>query len=247
MKKLLLILLSITYIFPLSAQTKEKADSAYATEKYDEAIAIYTDLLKGGAHADIYYNLGNCYYKTDQIALAILNYERAILLEPGNSDIRYNLDLAQTKTVDKIIPESEMFFITWGKNIVNLTGMDGWASIGVIAFIQTCILLLIFFFSKRIVLKKAGFFTALVMLVVVILSNVFAHIQHENISRRTGAIVMSNSVVVKSTPNESGTDLFVLHEGTRIEIIDDSMKDWKEIKLADGKIGWMPAETMEVI
>lgn len=247
MKKLLFILLSVIYIIPLSAQTKEQADSAYAAEKYDEAITMYTAVLQEGIHADIYYNLGNCYYKTDRMAQAILNYERALLLEPGNSDIRFNLDLARTKTVDKIIPESEMFFITWGRNIVNLTGMDGWASIGVTAFILTCILLLLFFFSNRIVLKKTGFFTALFMLVVVILSNVFANIQHEKIYHRTGAIVISNSIVVKSTPNESGTDLFVLHEGTRIEIIDDSMKDWKEIKLADGKIGWMPTEAMEVI
>ena len=247
MRKLILICIGVMCMFSLHAQDKVQADSAYAAEKYEEAIPIYTALLKEGEHADIYYNLGNCYYKTDRLALAILNYERAALLDPGSSDGRCNLELARSKTIDKITPESEMFFVTWYKNIIDMMSMDGWARTGIVAFVLACVLILVFFLGNKVVWKKLGFFGALVMLAVVVMANVFAWTQHQELNARSGAVVMSSSVVVKSTPNESGTDLFVLHEGTRVEIIDDSMKEWKEIRLADGKVGWMPAEAMEVI
>lgn len=247
MRRLFLIWISLMCLTCAEAQTKAAADSAYAAEKYDEAIKLYSGLLKEGTNADIYYNLGNCYYKTDRIAHAILNYERAFLLEPSDADIRFNLELARTKTVDKIIPESEMFFITWFKSLVNIMSMDAWAYTGVVAFVLTCILAFIFYFSNRVLMKKIGFFGAATMFILVVLSNVFAWRQHVAQNSRTGAVVMVTSVVVKSTPNESGTDLFVLHEGTRVEIIDASMKDWKEIRLADGKVGWMPAQSIEVI
>ena len=131
--------------------------------------------------------------------------------------------------------------------MVDLTGMDGWARTGVVAFVLLCVLVLLYLFSSKVSLKKVGFFGAVLMLLVVVLANVFAWMQHRDLNERSGAVVMDSSVVVKSTPDESGTDLFVLHEGTRVEIIDNSMKEWKEIRLADGKIGWMPAKAMEVI
>lgn len=247
MKTFLMIAMAWVCLLPLHAQTKAEADSAYAAGKYEEAAGIYTALLEGGVHPDIYYNLGNCRYKMDDIAGAILNYERALLLAPGNADIRFNLELARTKTIDKIVPESEMFFVTWFRNLVNVMGMDGWARIGVVAFALSCLLALFFFFGNKPVLKKLGFFGTVVMLLVAVLGNVFAWLQHDRLANRTGAVVMSNSVVVRSTPNDAGTDLFVLHGGTRVEVIDGSMKDWKEIRLADGKVGWMPAKDMEVI
>lgn len=247
MKRLFFILISCLCLTSVQAQTKNMADSAYAAEKYDEAIKLYSGLLKEGTSADIYYNLGNCYYKTDRIAHAVLNYERAFLLDPADADIRFNLELARTKTVDKIIPESEMFFITWFKSLVNVMSMDAWAGTAVGAFVLMCILAFVFYFSNKVALKKVGFFGALAMLLVVVFANIFAYRQHVALTERTGAVVMETSVMVKSTPNESGTDLFLLHEGTRVEIIDNSMKDWKEIRIADGKVGWMPAKSMEVI
>ncbi|MCD8318622.1 MAG: tetratricopeptide repeat protein [Paraprevotella sp.] len=247
MKKLFFIFIGILCLLPLHAQTKAEADSAYAEKKYDEAISLYTSLLRKGMNADIYYNLGNSYYKTDRMAEAILNYERAALLDPGNSDIRFNLELARSKTIDQITPASEMFFVTWSKDVVNLLGADGWAHVGVIAFVCACVLALLFFMGNKVAWKKIGLLGAFVMLIVVVFANIFAWRQHEELNVRTGAVVMSSSVSVKSTPNESGTDLFVLHEGTRVEVIDDSMKDWKEIQLADGKVGWMPTKAMERI
>lgn len=231
----------------VGAQTKAEADSAYSKEAYDKAIQLYTDLLKEGESADIYYNLGNCYYKKDDMARAVLQYERALLLDPGDGDIRFNLELARSKTIDKITPESEMFFVTAFRSLVDCMSVDGWAYLAVGAFVLMLLTFALYLFASKIVLKKIGFFTALVMLVLVVLSNLFAYQQKQQLTHRTGAIVMASSVVVKSTPNESGTDLFVLHEGTRVEIVDDTMKDWKEIRLADGKVGWMRKDQLEVI
>lgn len=247
MKKYIILIVLFLLWLPAGAQTKAEADSAYAAEQYDKAIELYTALLKNGEHPAVYYNLGNCYYRTGKMADAILNYERALLLQPGNSDIRFNLELARSKTVDKIVPESEMFFITWMKSLVNLSSADGWARTGIVAFILMGLLTMLYLFAGKIWHKKVGFFGALAMLVVVVLVNVFAAYQSRKIKDRTGAVIMTTSVEAKSTPNESGTVLFVLHEGTRVEIIDQSMKDWKEIRLSDGKVGWLPANAMEVI
>ena len=147
--------------------------------------------------------------------------------------------MANTNT--KTAPRSTKIKESFGSRLFDVV------DVLIICLLLACVLILVFFLGNKVVWKKLGFFGALVMLAVVVMANVFAWTQHQELNARSGAVVMSSSVVVKSTPNESGTDLFVLHEGTRVEIIDDSMKEWKEIRLADGKVGWMPTEAMEVI
>lgn len=228
-------------------QIKEEADSAYAQEDYDRAIAGYQQLLRSGEHAALYYNLGNCYYRKEDIAHAVLYFEKARLLDPGDADIRFNLDLARSKTIDKIVPEREMFFITWYRAVADWMSVDEWATLAVVSFVLLLLALVLYLFGSRVVLKKTGFFSACLFLLLVLLSNLFAFQQKNKLEDRRGAVVMDGSVTVKSTPNESGTDLFVLHEGTYVEITDDTMKGWKEIRLADGKVGWIQTETIERI
>lgn len=247
---LMLLLLSLTsYLIPLTshAVTKAEADSAYVHEHYQQAIAGYESLLKGGVSADLYYNLGNAYYRTDNITKAILNYERALLLSPGDADTRFNLQMARSKTIDKITPESEMFFVTWYHSLVNLMSVDAWARTALIALAIAIILALAYLFSGRIWLRKVGFFGAFFLLVVFVLSNLFAFQQKQKLTHRTGAIIMTNAATVKSTPSKNGTDLFILHEGTRVTITDGSMSGWKEIRVADGKQGWIDARQLEII
>ncbi len=236
-------------LFPLGAGavTKSEADSAYVRGQYQQAIADYEALLKQGGSAELYYNLGNAYYRTENVTKAVLNYERALLLSPGDRDIRFNLQIARSKTIDKIVPESEMFFITWYHALVNLMSVDAWARVALISLALVIVLLLVYLFASRIWLRKVGFFCGLGLLALFVLSNLFAWHQKQNLLFRKGAIIMAPSVTVKSTPAKNGTDLFILHEGTKVSITDSSMRGWLEIRIADGKEGWIERNQLEEI
>lgn len=228
--------------------TKAEADSAYIKNDFAAAVEMYESILKNeGESSDIYYNLGNSYYKMNNIAKAVLNYERALLLNPGNGDIRFNLELARSKTVDKVTPPSEMFFITWTQSLINTMSEKAWARTGITMFILTILALSLFIFGKRVILKKVGFISAICCFVITILANIFASEQKAELINHDNAIIMAPSVTVKSTPNQSGTDLFILHEGRKVMIKDNTMKEWKEIKLEDGNVGWVPTSVIEFI
>ena len=246
---LLFVLFLTSYLLPLTsyAVTKAEADSAYVHGQYQQAIRDYEALLKQGASAELYYNLGNAYYRTENIPEAVLNYERALLLSPGDRDIRFNLQIARSKTFDKIVPESEMFFVTWYRSLVSLMSVDGWARTALVALALTIVLLLVYLFSYRIWLRKAGFFGGVVLLLLFVGANIFAWQQKKDLLNRKGAIIFVPAVTVKSTPAANGTDLFILHEGTKVVITDGSMRDWKEIRIADGKEGWIESKHLRVI
>ena len=239
----LLMLLPMT----ANAATKADADSAYVNGNYQEAIKVYESLLKQGESAELYYNLGNAYYRTENITRAVLNYERALLLSPGDGDIRFNLQIARSKTIDKIVPESEMFFVTWYRSLVNIMSVDGWGRMALVSLALVIVLFLVYLFSARVWVQKVGFFGGGILLVVFVLSNFFAWQQRQQLLNREGAIVVAPSVTVKSTPAQNGTDLFILHEGTKVVITDGSMKSWREIRLADGKKGWIESKKIELI
>ena len=241
------VLLMLLLPMATHAVTKSEADSSYVRGQYQQAITQYEALLKQGASADLYYNLGNAYYRTENIPEAVLNYERALLLSPGDRDIRFNLQIARSKTFDKIVPESEMFFVTWYRSLVSMMSVDGWARTALVALALTIILLLVYLFSERIWLRKAGFFGGVALLVLFVGANIFAWQQKKDLLNRKGAIIFAPAVTVKSTPAANGTDLFILHEGTKVVITDGSMKEWKEIRLADGKEGWIESKHIRVI
>ena len=171
----------------------------------------------------------------------------ALLLSPGDRDIRFNLQIARSKTFDKIVPESEMFFVTWYRSLVSMMSVDGWARTALIALGLTIILLLVYLFSDKLWLRKVGFFGGVALLLVFFAGNLFAWQQKQDLLNRKGAIIFAPAVTVKSTPAANGTDLFILHEGTKVTITDGSMKDWKEIRIADGKEGWIETKLIKVI
>ena len=274
MKKIIFLVLSILCSFNLLAQdslatdsakisrparkefstarienaTKAQGDNAYVRNDYAAAIQIYESLLKTkGEAADIYYNLGNSYYKMGDMAKAILNYERALLLNPADGDIRSNLEIARSKIVDKTDAAPQIFFVSWTNSLINCMSADAWAKCGIASFILFILGLYLFIFSKKIILKKIGFIASIALLVIVVLSNVFASHQKDLLINRTNAIIMTPSVTVKSTPNDSGTDLFIIHEGRKVIIKDNSMKEWKEIILEDGNVGWIKTVDLELI
>ena len=228
--------------------TKAQADSAYINNDFASAVYLYENILANqGESADIYYNLGNSYYKMDNIAKAIVNYEKALVLNPADGDIRFNLELAQSKTVDKVTPMSEIFLVTWMKDLTNLMSEKGWAKMGITTFILMLSMLALYFFSKKIALKKIGFISAVCLLFICVIANIFASSQKNKAESHGEAIIMAPSVTVKSTPNDGGTDLFILHEGHKVTIKDNTMREWKEIQLEDGNVGWVPTSVIEII
>ena len=228
--------------------TKAMADSAYAEADYATAIHIYEQLLAAnGESATIYYNLGGAYYKMDEIARSILNYERALLMDPSNADIRFNLELARAKAVDKNALVTEFFFVRWFRDFAAIMSAESWSKVAILCFIILISCLTLFIFSKKSKTKKIIFIFALLSLLCTILANVIASGQTDKLVHRESAIIMEPSVTVRSTPSANGTELFILHEGKKVKIKDDSMKAWKEIEIEDGNIGWLPAESIERI
>lgn len=226
---------------------KVVADSAYAKENFTAAAKTYLRITKTGESAPICYNLGNCYYRMDDIAHAILWYERALLLSPGDEDIRFNLDMARSKTIDRVIPQHEFFFVTWWKELVNTMSVDAWAHLSIILFALSLIALAVYIYVNELWVRKVGFTLAVLLFILTILGNLCAWSQRARLANRTGAIVMASSAVVKSTPSASGSDLFVLHEGTYVCIKDNTLSDWTEVSLADGKQGWIQRKQIELI
>jgi len=249
MKKFFILLLiqGIAWTGYAQEDLLQQAVDAYSKGAYREAVVLYDSILSNkGEAAEIYYNIGNCYYKLNQPAPAILNYERALLLDPGNGDIRFNLEMTKLKTVDRIEPIEEFFLSEWISSLQNSLGTNEWAWFGVVMFLLFIGCLFLFFFSRKIILKKVGFYAGLILVILIVGSNIFSYKQKKKLTDRNTAIVLSSTVTIKSSPDNSGTDLFLLHEGTKV-IIKDKLGDWSEIVIADGNTGWIRTEEIEVI
>lgn len=253
MKKKLLLIISLFAILAVDVEAQglsslvDSANKYYSEGKYNKAIDSYKQVLaQGYESAGIYYNLGNAYYKGHQLAPAILNYERARLRDPGNEDIQYNLELARSQITDKIENIPDFFITQWINQLIDLFSSDIWASISMITFIAFLVLFSVYLYSQRIGLKKTGFWVGLLALAFAAASFVFASEQKQEVVDSEQAIVFSPKVTVKSSPAESGTDLFVIHEGTKV-YIEDNMGEWYEIRLTDGSQGWLRKQNVEPV
>ena len=247
---IVILLVSLfSFLCPLSSfsVTKENADAEYLKGNYQQAAKDYEELLKKGTSAELYYNLGNAYYRQDNITRAVLNYERALRLQPWNKDIRFNLQFAQSKTIDKISTESEMFFVTAYRSLVTFYSIDGWARTGIIAIVMSLVLMLVFLFSPSLIVRKIGFSGAIVGIVLFFTSSLFAYQQKIDLDKHTGAIVIAPTVNVKSTPSKGSNDEFIIHEGTRVDITDRGVNGWCAIRLADNRTGWIQTSQLEEI
>lgn len=245
----MIIIFMLIMLIPASAFsiTMQNADTEYKKGNYQQAIKDYNELLQKGVSADLYYNLGNAYYRSDNITKAVISYERALRLSPGDYDIRFNLQFARSKTIDKIAPESEMFFVTWYHSLVNFTNVDNWATTSIVSIVLALLLVLMYLFGPRVIFRKIGFFGAIGFFILFVFSNIFAYQQKQQLKNHIGAIVIAPSVSIKKTPANNGTDQFIIHEGTRVNITDKGMKDWRGVRLDDGREGWLPTNKIEEI
>lgn len=140
-----------------------------------------------------------------------------------------------------------MFFVTWYKSLVNLTSVDGWAKTAIVSMVIAFILVMFYLFRRKMIYRKLSFYGAIAFIVLFFFANVFAYEQKQLLTNRTGAIVISPSAPLKNTPVAGGEQQTIIHEGSRVEIIDDTMKDWKLVQLADGREGWILSSQIERI
>lgn len=249
MKKLALSYLLLLFANVLCANNalKVQGDSLYTTGDYAGAIAMYDSIVQNGLEsADLYYNLGNAFYKTGDLPNAILHYEKALKLRPTHGDAKYNLELTQQYITDKIDGVDVFFLKKWATGIRHTFTSDEWGYVSIATFILFVLLLLFFTFSGSVLLKRVSFFIGIVFLLISVVGFWSSGRSKSEQVDTIEAIVFSPSVTVKGSPNSSGTELFILHEGTKVEVI-DSVSNWKRIKLMDGNVGWLPASAIKNI
>jgi len=225
----------------------ESANSAYTAGDYLEAIARYDSIsAQGYASARLYYNMGNAYYKDNQIGKAILYYHKALRLDPGNDDIKHNLATANTFVRDRIETVPEFFLKTWARELMYRAGTDSWAVMSLIFFAAALALVLLYLLGNRMAQRKTGFYGAIVFLLFSIGSLVFASIERRKILHPDEAVIMITAAPVKSEPNNASKDVFVLHEGTKVRI-SAALGDWREVVVANGSRGWIEVKSIELI
>ena len=249
MKRIIYTILAILFTATVFAQSDliQKANEHYAKEEFQKAIDGYNQILMAGIESpEVYFNLGNAYYKTKQYTLSILNYERAKLLAPDDQDIEFNLQVANQKVVDSIQELPGIFIVRWWNALVNSQTTDTWAVISIFSFIVFLILLGFYFFAKTSEVKRITFWSGCFLILFTIFSWSFAAKQKSRLVNHSYAIVMQPTVTVKSSPSEKGTNLFVVHEGLKVRIT-DKLGDWVEISLSDGNKGWLLTESVERI
>ncbi len=224
-----------------------KANDAYAMGEYNNAAGIYGMIEKGGyASAGLYYNMGNTYYKLGNKGKAILYYEKALKLDPSNKDVKINLEIARLNTLDKIDVLPEFILTTWIKDIRNMMSSDKWGYAAIIFLGITALFVIGYNFFPSTGQRKVSFILACLSLLLVIFSVMFALNLRSNADSKDFAVVMVPVSNVRSAPNSTGNNLFILHEGARIEVL-ERVGGWNRIELGDGRQGWMKSSDMEVI
>lgn len=225
----------------------QRGNTYYSGNQFEMAVKEYQAIIDAGfASSALYFNLGNSYFKLSNHKKAILYYEKAKLLAPGDEDIEFNLELARNYTVDKIEAIPELFFVTWFKGIRNMFSATAWGIISMFTFLFSLVAWLVYLLSGKVALKKAGFWFGVAVLLISICSFSFGSSLKYLQTKQQTAIIFTPSVSIKSTPSDSGTNLFVLHEGTKVVIM-ESLGSWCEIKIASGDRGWIKWSDLEKI
>lgn len=230
-----------------SDTTWQKANALYSEGKYEDASNAYLQLEESGkVSSALFYNAGNTFYKQGEIAKAILYYERALRLAPDDEDIRYNLELANLQIVDKIEPIPQFFVVTWIQSFCKLFDVDTWGIVGISLFAATLMLALVVLFGRTPRRKKISFALAVACLSMSVVATCVAMREKRYLASHTEAIVYAPVTSVKASPDAGGVDLFVLHEGTKVERL-ETIGSWEKVKTADGNQGWLPAAAIENI
>ena len=216
-----------------------KAEKAYENKNYKEAIIAYETILKEGLTSyKLYYNLGNAYYKNNELGKAIYHYELANKLQPNNKDVKTNLKIANEKTVDKIESKENFFIGAIKSGLVNSLSTTGWAWFSIFSLLGALAFAFLFFTASQIALKRIGFFLSGLSFIVFILSMIMGFTAMEDKQVTNYAIILNRESKIHEEPNTSSSSKFTLHEGSKVSVL-ESNPDWTNIKLENGNEGWV--------
>lgn len=245
MRKIVLLLLAVSSWLLAGAQTPfDEANKAYAEGRFAQAAAAYEELLQDQQNATLYYNAGNAYYKNGELGKAILNYERALLLDPNHADAKYNLEVANSKLPVKI-DESDFFLSIWFKSIRNLFQEHTWIILSIVLFILCLAGILTFLLAHEPWLRKTAFHSAWVALLFCIITGINANSLHKRNTLRNEAIITQGIVTIMSSPDASGIELFRLYEGHKVTIR-ETVGEWTNVKAGKHE-GWILSKNLTKI
>ncbi|MCW5514849.1 tetratricopeptide repeat protein [Muriicola sp. Z0-33] len=246
----LILIFALFFCFLGNAQNEaifNRATDAYNEGDYQQAISFYDQILEKGEHsAALYFNLGNSYYKLNQIAPSIYYYEKALLLKPEDAEIKTNLAYAQNMTLDaiEVLPETGLSKIY--QRITGRMSFDQWAYTAVVFLVLFVLGYLGFYFLQYATQKRIALISSLTFLMVSFIAILFAFMQYSQFKAEQPAIIFSEVVSVKSEPNNRSGEAFVLHEGTKVNVL-EQLNDYRKIQLVDGKIGWIPSDDIKLL
>ncbi len=253
LKRTIVLIICISTIVPFASsqdQHNEKFTEGtdfYNSAGFQEALDIWMEIYNTGYRsASLAYNIGNAFFKLNDIPGAILFYERARLLKPADENINYNLQIARSLVVDKFEEIPELFFVKWFDFVSLVISSNGWAIISLISFVLFLLLFSLYLFSSRYRLKVTAFWAGLFFVILSLISLSLTLRNKSLVYDSRKAIVFNPSVSGKSSPDTSGTDLFIIHEGTKVTI-EDTVGEWHEIRLTDGNKGWIPSGSVNII
>jgi tetratricopeptide (TPR) repeat protein len=225
----------------------DSGNAAYSHDNLNKAITFYSGFLNEGYEsAEAYYNLGNCYYRQNDMAKAILNYEKALKLAPSDPDIQFNLQLANQKTTDRILSDSPMFFTNKWKNFVNTLSEKGWAMLSILFLILSLTLFALYLTGRILILRQFSFWFGIVFIALSFSSFLLARTQYNLLTTHNTGIIITPGVTVRAAPNETSLQLFLIHEGAKVWVL-KTEGAYLEVKLANGNQGWMPAADLILI
>ena len=229
------------------AQPKANADAAYRAGDYQKAFKYYADAQKGGTAVETYYNMGNAHFRMGNYTEAIIAYQRALKLSPANDDILHNIEITSNKTVDRLPVETDVFIVKWYKSLVCSLPIDTWAVTALVTLAFSLICYLLYLFMENINVRRISFFSSVVLCLFFLFSVLFAYQQRRYLLTHDTGVVTVEMIGVKSSPTQKSGDAFVIHEGTSVTIADADIKGWYSIRLSDGRQGWVPSSSIELI
>jgi tetratricopeptide (TPR) repeat protein len=249
MKKILFIFILLVSCFCFSQNKAlfEKANKAYNTGDYNVAAKNYLKIIENGEHsAELYFNLGNVYYKQNQVAPSIYYFEKALLLKPNDKDIKNNLAYAQNMTLDaiEVLPKTGLSKIY--KGLTSYFTFDQWAYTSVILMLLFILGYLFYYFLNYATQKRIAFILSFIFFFLSIVSIAIAYIEYDSFKSDQPAIVFDEEVIIKSEPNNSSQETFRLHQGTKVNVI-EKLNDWNKVKITDGKTGWLSSESIRLL